>query len=83
MSTERLIRQALEDSVRGLPCPEPDLEQLLAAGRALRRRRVAVVAGLAAAAVLVLVLAGLSFAWAGHTGQALEPVPAGPRSRGR
>jgi hypothetical protein len=36
------------------------------------------VAGLAAAAVLVLVLAGLSFAWAGRSGRALEPAPANP-----
>ena len=36
------------------------------------------VASLAAAAVLVLVLAGLSFAWAGRSGRALEPVPANP-----
>ena len=78
MSTERLVRQALENSVKDLPCPEPDIEQLLAAGRAARRRRVATVASLAAAAVLVIVLAGLSFAWAGRTGQALEPVPANP-----
>ena len=78
MSTERLVREALEDSVKDLPCPEPDLEQLVAAGRAMRRRRVGVVAGLAAAAVLVLVLAGLSFAWAGGSGRALEPVPANP-----
>ena len=76
MNTERLVRQALEDSIKDLPCPEPDLEQLVAAGRAMRRRRVVRVAGLAAAAVLVLVLAGLSFAWAGRTGRALEPVPA-------
>ena len=76
MSTERLVRQALEDSVKDLPCPEPDIEQLLAAGRAARRRRVATVASLAAAAVLVLVLAGLSFGWAGRSGRALEPVPA-------
>ena len=78
MSTERLVRQALEDSIKDLSCPEPDLEQLVAAGRAMRRRRVGVVAGLAAAAVLVLVLAGLSFAWAGR---ALEPVPANPTTR--
>jgi hypothetical protein len=39
---------------------------------------VAGVAVLAAAAVLVLVLAGLTFAWAGRAGQALEPVPANP-----
>ncbi len=78
MSTERLVRQALEDSIKDLTCPEPDLEQLVAAGRAMRRRRVGVVASLAAAAVLVLVLAGLSFAWAGRSGRALEPVPAKP-----
>ena len=78
MRTERLVRQALEDSVKNLPCPEPDLEQLVAAGRAMRNRRVGMVAGLAAAAVLVLVVAGLSFAWAGRTGRALEPVPANP-----
>ena len=78
MSIERLVREALEDSVRDLHCPEPDLEQLVTAGRAMRRRRVGVVAGLAAAAVLVLVLAGLSFAWAGGSGRALEPVPANP-----
>ena len=78
MSTERLVRQALEDSVKDLTCPEPDLDQLVAAGRAVRRRRVGVVASLAAAAVLVLVLAGLSFAWAGRAGRALEPVPANP-----
>ena len=78
MSTERLIREALENSVKDLPCPEPEFEQLLAAGRAARRRRVATVASLAAAAVLVMVLAGLSFAWAGRAGRALEPVPANP-----
>ena len=78
MSIERLVREALEDSVKDLPCPEPDLEQLVAAGRAMRRRRVGVIAGLAAAAVLVLVLAGLSFAWAGGSGRALVPVPANP-----
>ena len=78
MSTERLVRQALEDSVKDLPCPEPDTAQLVAAGRAMRRRRMAMVASLAAAAVLVLVLAGLSFAWADRSGRALEPVPAGP-----
>ena len=78
MSIERLVREALEDSVKALPCPEPDLEQLVTAGRAMRRRRVGVVAGLAAAAVLVLVLAGLSFALAGRSGRALEPVPANP-----
>ena len=78
MRTERLVRQALEESVKNLPCPEPDLGQLVAAGRAMRNRRVGMVAGLAAAAVLVLVVAGLSFAWAGRTGRALEPVPANP-----
>ncbi|GAA4398840.1 hypothetical protein GCM10023168_05320 [Fodinibacter luteus] len=78
MSTERLVREALENSVKDLACPEPKFEQLLAAGRAARRRRVAMVASLAAAAVLVLVLAGLSFAWAGRAGRALEPVPANP-----
>ncbi len=78
MNTERLIRQALEDSVKDLPCPEPETEQLVAAGRKARRRRVSVVASLAAAAVLVLVLAGLSFAWAGRSGRAQEPVPANP-----
>ncbi|GAA4398895.1 hypothetical protein GCM10023168_05430 [Fodinibacter luteus] len=78
MSTERLVREALENSVKGLPCPEPKFEQLLAAGRAARRRRVATVASLAAAAVLVLVLAGLTFAWVGRAGTALEPVPANP-----
>ncbi|GAA4398879.1 hypothetical protein GCM10023168_05390 [Fodinibacter luteus] len=78
MSTERLVRAALEDSVKTLTCPEPDLDQLLAAGRAARRRRMVSVAALAAAAVLVLVLAGLSFAWASGAGRALEPVPANP-----
>ena len=78
MNTERLVRQALENSVKDLPCPEPDTEQLVAAGRLARRRRVGVVASLAAAAVLVLVLAGLSFAWAGRSGRAQEPVPADP-----
>lgn len=78
MSTERLVRDALETSVVDLSCPEPDLEQLLAAGRAGVRRRVATTASLAAAAVLVVVLAGLSFAWAGKAGRALEPVPANP-----
>ena len=37
-----------------------------------------VVASLAAAAVLVLVLAALSFTWAGRSGRALDPVPANP-----
>lgn len=78
MNPERLIRAALENSVKDLPCPELDLEELLAVGRARRRRRVAMTASLAAAAVLVLVLAGLSFAWAGRNGRALEPVPANP-----
>ena len=32
MSTERLVRQALEDSVKTLSCPDPDIDQLLAAG---------------------------------------------------
>ncbi|GAA4406565.1 hypothetical protein GCM10023168_21630 [Fodinibacter luteus] len=50
------------------------LEQLVSPGRV--RRRAVVVAGLTAAAVLVLVLAGLSFEWAGRSGRALEPVPA-------
>ena len=78
MSTERRVREALEDSVKDLHCPEPDLEQLVAAGRKARRRRVTVAASLAAAAVLVLV-AGLSFAWAGRgNGRSLEPVPANP-----
>ena len=31
MNTERLVREALEDSVKDLPCPEADTEQLLAA----------------------------------------------------
>ena len=57
MISERLVRQALEAGVKDLTCPEPDLEQLVAAGRAMRRRRVGVVASLAAAAVLVLGLA--------------------------
>ena len=78
MSAESLISEALEDSVKDLSCPEPQIEQLLAAGRAARRRRVAMTASLAAAAVLVLVLAGLSFAGAGRNGRALEPVPANP-----
>ena len=78
MNTERLLRQALEDSVKDVPCPEPDIDQLLTAGRKARRRRVATVATLAAAAVLVMVLAGLTFAWAGRSGRALEPVPANP-----
>lgn len=81
MISERLVRQALEAGVKDLTCPEPDLEQLVAAGRAMRRRRVAVVASLAAAAVLVLGLAGLSFAWAGRSGRALEPVPANPTTK--
>ncbi|GAA4406540.1 hypothetical protein GCM10023168_21570 [Fodinibacter luteus] len=50
------------------------LEQPVATGRV--RRRAATIAGLTAAAVLAL--AGLSFAWAGHNDQALEPVPANP-----
>lgn len=78
MNTERLIREALEDSVEQLTCPEPDVNRLLAAGRTARRRRVGVVAGLAGVAMLVLVLAGLSFDYAGRAGRALEPVPAGP-----
>ena len=78
MNTERLIREALEDSVKNLPCPEPNIDELVTAGRAMRRRRVGVVASMLAAAVLVMVLAGLSFAWVGRTGRALEPVPANP-----
>lgn len=80
MNPERLVRQALENSVKDLPYPEPDIDQLLAAGRKARRRRMATVASLAAAAVLVMILAGLSFAWAGRVGRALEPVPANSTS---
>ena len=76
MNTERLVREVLEDSVKDLTCPEPDIAQLVAAGRTIRRRRVGAVAGMAAAATLLLILAGLSFAWAGRSGQALKPVPA-------
>ena len=78
MSTERLSGKRWRTASRTCPAPNPTSTQLLAAGRAMRRRRVGVVASLAAAAVLVLVLAGLSFAWAGRTGRALEPVPANP-----
>lgn len=78
MNTERLVREVLEDSVKDLTCPEPDIAQLVAAGRTIRRRRVGAVAGMAAAATLLLILAGLSFAWAGRSGRALEPVPANP-----
>lgn len=78
MSTERRVRDALETSIQARPFPEPDSDQLLASGRAMRRRRVAVVASLAVAAVLVVVLAGLSFGWIGKAGLALEPIPADP-----
>ena len=76
MNTDQFVRQALEDSVRDLPCPEPDLDSLLAAGQSLRNRRAG---GLAAglAAVVVLMLAGVSLLWAGGTKDAVdEPVPA-------
>ena len=59
MNTERLVREVLEDSVKDLTCPEPDIAQLVAAGRTIRRRRVGAVAGMAAAATLLLILAGL------------------------
>ena len=78
MSTERLVREALEDSVKNLSCPEPDIDQLLAAGRAMRRRRVQVVASLAAAAVLVHG-PGRALVRLGRAVRAgLEPVPANP-----
>ena len=82
MSNERLVREALEHSVNDLPCPEPDIEQLLAAGRTMRRRRVQVVASMAAAAAVLLILTGLSFFWAGQDGRASEPVPANATTSG-
>ena len=82
MSGERLVREALEHSVNDLPCPEPDIEQLLASGRTMRRRRFLVVASMAAAAAVVLILTGLSFVWAGRAGRALEPVPANATTSG-
>ena len=76
MSTEHLVKDALERSVSGIPTPEPNIGALLAAGQAMRLRR----AGLAAAvsAVVVLVLVGVSIAWSGARRSADEPVPAGP-----
>jgi len=75
MNTDQVVRQALEDSVRDLPCPEPDLDALVAAGRSLRIRRAGLAAGLAA--VVVLMLVGMSLLWAnGMKGAVPEPVPA-------
>jgi hypothetical protein len=74
MSRERLVRQALEDSVRDLAFAEPDVDELVAAGRSMRRRRVGVVASLVAAAVMVLVLAGTAL-W---RTELVETLPAAP-----
>jgi hypothetical protein len=75
MNTDQVVRQALEDSVRELPCPEPDLDALVAAGQSLRIRRAGLAAGLAA--VVALMLVGVSLLWAAGTKGAVdEPVPA-------
>ena len=66
MSRERLVRQALEDSVRDLAFAEPDVDELVAAGRT--------VTSLAAAAVMGLALAGTAL-W---RTELFETLPAAP-----
>lgn len=75
MNAEHLVRDALENSVRDLTGPEPDLDALVSAGESMRRRRSLYATGLAL--VLALVVVGVSLSWAG-TRRAAEPVPAAP-----
>ena len=76
-ATQRLVRQALEESVRAPPAPEPDLGQLAAACRAMRgcRRGGHGRVGLLLRQDWSVVVVSLPFARAGRTGRAPELVP--------
>lgn len=57
MNTEDLVRDSLQAGARAIPCPDPDVAALVAAGRSRRRRQVGVAGGLAAGAAVVLAIA--------------------------